>query len=70
MGFWNVTPDRLRVGDEIRVTTMGGQEFLTVREIDRDHPQGVRVKLAWGLHVPVEPFWDVLGHSEKLTVRR
>lgn len=71
MGFWNVTAKDLRKGDEIRVTAMGGEEFLTVEEIWPDPPaKTTRVRLAWGFHVPREPFWDVLPVDEKLTVRR
>jgi hypothetical protein len=69
MGWWNVKPADLQIGDEVRVTTMGGQEFLTVLDLDTGG-KTVKAKLSWGSHVPVEPFWDVLPSDETLTVRR
>lgn len=70
MGFWNVEAKDLQVGDEIRVTTMGGTEFLAVKQVEPVNGPEVRVELEWGWHVPVEPFWDTLPADEKLTVRR
>jgi hypothetical protein len=71
MGFWNVEAKDLRVGDEIRVTSMGGTEFLVVKQVkDSDRPE-VRVALDWGWHVSItEPFWDTLPANQMLTVRR
>lgn len=70
MGFWNVVAKDLRKGDEIRVTTMGGSEFLTVEDLEPPDGPEIRVKLAWGWHIPVESFWDTLPIDERLTVRR
>lgn len=71
MGFWNVIAKDLRYGDEIRVTTMGGEEYLTVLDVDTGGASGrVAVRLEWGLHIPNEAFWDDFAPDEKLTVRR
>lgn len=70
MGFWNVQAKDLRKGDEIRVRVMGGEEFLTVLDVDRINDANMRVHLSWGFHVPREPFWDELDPNEKMTVRR
>jgi hypothetical protein len=71
MGFWNVKARDLRYGDEIRVTVMGGEEYLTVHDVDTGGASGrIAVLLSWGSHIPQEPFWDDLDPSEKLTVRR
>lgn len=70
MGFWNVKARDLRVGDEIRLTTMGGEEYVTVKDAQ---PQGdsMRVVWEWGWHVPiVDPVENLLPADKDLTVHR
>jgi hypothetical protein len=69
MGFWNVDAKDLKPGDEIRATVMGGEEYLTVREV-KPKDGKVLLRLEWGSHVPIDPFWDTLPNGKKLTVRR
>lgn len=70
MGFWNIRAWELRVGDEIRVRTMGGEEFLAVTDVESNGEE-VRTTLEWGSHVPTaEPFIDTLPPDQPLTVRR
>lgn len=70
MGFWNVKARDLREGDEIRLTVVGGEEFVTVQKVQREE-DSVRVAWEWGLHVPnADTVEDLLPADERLTVRR
>jgi hypothetical protein len=75
MDLRNVAAKDLKSGDQVRVTVMGGEEYLEVEAVDpngmnRDHEPRVFARLHWGPHVPIEPFWDDFAPDEELTVRR
>lgn len=61
----------LREGDEVRVTVMGGEDYLTVVAVTDPIDSKVRVQFKWGWHVPIaDSFWDELPADERLTVCR
>jgi len=72
MGFWNVVAKDLQVGDEIRLATLGGEEYVTVLDVEPAGNCQVRVHLSWGQrwNVPNEMAWDLLASDEYLTMRR
>jgi hypothetical protein len=70
VGFWNIKAGDLREGDEIRVTVMGGEEYLTVVEVKLADGK-VTFTAEWGWHIPVaERVVQELDATEPLTVRR
>jgi hypothetical protein len=64
MGFWNIKAGDLKIGDEIRIGSVGAEDFITALEMDPDPNEGIiNVRLSTGV-------WEPIDYEEPLVVRR